>query len=381
MIHVLLGTRAQVIKMAPVMHLLQQRGVDYNFIFMAQHRATIYEMLDEFDLKHPDHVLGDIGADIVSSRSMARWSLSVLASGIRHGARVFRGDRQGVVLLHGDAPPLLLGAILAKIRGLRVAAVEAGLRSDNLFRPFPEELVRRATGRLGLIDVHFCQDEAAVRNAARFPGRAIDTGGNSILDALRLAATINRGDGRPAGYLGRERYAVVTLHRYETIARREQLARAVDHVLRISRSIPVRFILHPPTRRALQKFGLDTRLAAAPNVELLPRLSFVAFQSLIASTEFLVTDGGSNQEESYYLGIPCLLFRSETERTEGLGRNVVLSAFEPGVIDDFVANHARYRFPPVTPSISPARVVVDHIVELAGPRRDSPVAGSKSENG
>lgn len=366
MIHVLLGTRAQIIKMAPIMHLLQKRGIDYNFIFMAQHRETVYEMLDTFALKHPDYVLGNIDSDIVSSTRMVFWSFGVLATGIRHRSKIFKGDKQGIVLIHGDAPPLFLGAILARIQGLQVASIEAGLRSFNLLRPFPEELVRVVTGRLGLIDIHFCQDETAQQNAGRYPGRAINTGGNTMLDAIQLASTINKNRHSENRLPEQEKYAVVTLHRYETISRKSQLSRVINLVLRVSKSINIKFILHPPTRVALEKNGLYKELEDSPSVDLIPRLNFIDFQALISSAEFMVTDGGSNQEESYYMGIPCLLFRSETERREGLGRNVELSTFDTAVINDFVNNYERYRFTPVVVTASPSQFIVDEVDEFAG---------------
>jgi len=365
MIHVLLGTRAQIIKMAPIMHLLHNRGIEYNFIFMAQHRETVYEMLDDFSLKHPDYVLGNVDTDIVSSTRMVFWSLGVLASGIRNRSKVFKGDKQGIVLIHGDAPPLFLGAIIAKAQGLQVASIEAGLRSFNFLRPFPEELVRVATGKLGLIDIHFCQDETALRNAGRYAGRAVSTAGNTIVDAIQLASTINRKNHPGNRHLGQEKYAVVTLHRYETISRKSQLSRVIDLVLRISKSINIKFILHPPTKTALLRDGLYQKLEDSPGVDLSPRLNFIDFQALISSAEFMVTDGGSNQEESYYMGIPCLLFRSETERSEGLDKNVVLSSFDAAVIDDFLSNYKCYRSAPVAAPASPSQRIVDEVVEFA----------------
>ena len=84
MIHILIGTRAQLIKMIPLMYAMKKRGIGYNFIFMAQHRETIYEMLADFGLKMPDFVLCDTGTDIVSSRQMITWSIKVLIQGIKN---------------------------------------------------------------------------------------------------------------------------------------------------------------------------------------------------------------------------------------------------------------------------------------------------------
>ncbi len=365
MIHILLGTRAQLIKMFPIMHLLQHRGIEYNFVFLAQHKETIYEMLDDFGLKRPDYILGDLDTDIVSSRKMLAWSFSVLNKGIRNKSEIFKGDKRGLALVHGDAPPMLLGAILARRQGLRVAAIEAGLRSFRLFRPFPEELIRVLAGKLGLIDMHFCQDETAVQNARSYPGRAIHTAGNTIVDAIQLAGRINESN-QPGRGLGHgNRYAIVTLHRFETISRKNELSRVVDLVLHISRTIDLKFVLHPPTKAALLRHGLLGKLEQTPAVELVPRQNFLEFQALVSSAEFMVTDGGSNQEESCFLGIPCLLFRKETERSEGLGTNVVLSAFDRETIDEFVTHYPTYRSSRRAVPTSPTQLIVDEIAAFS----------------
>lgn len=368
MIHVLIGTRAQLIKMIPLMHLMQEEGIPYNFIYMAQHHETIYQMIDDFAIKRPDHVLCDRGTDIVSSKQMVLWSLKVLMSGYRRKNEIFEGDRNGIVLIHGDAPPLLLGALLAKGQGLAVASVEAGLRSFNYFKPFPEELTRVLTGKLGLIDLFFCQDEAATENASRYRGTAINTHGNTIIDSIRLATEINAQDTGPHAS---KPYAVVTLHRFETISNRDRLDAMVSKVIRIAGHTPVKFILHPPTRSALKKSGLYARLEAVAEIELLPRMSFLDFNRCITNAEFIVTDGGSNQEESAFLGIPCLLFRSETERADGLDANVVLSRFDDQIIDDFLNNYRALRRPRDTRHHSPSRRILDELLSRQGVTRAS----------
>jgi UDP-N-acetylglucosamine 2-epimerase (non-hydrolysing) len=111
--------------------------------------------------------------------------------------------------VHGDAPPLLLGALIAKAQGLQVAQIEAGLRSFHWFAPFPEEMTRWLTARLGLINLHLCQDEQALANAQEYPGKAILTPGNTIVDTLEMAADTSDIVDQP--------YALVSLHRYETM--------------------------------------------------------------------------------------------------------------------------------------------------------------------
>lgn len=357
MIHVVIGTRAQLIKMLPLMQRMQQRGWDYNFVFMAQHRNTILEILDEFGLKHPDQVIADDGRDIVRTLQMIFWSIRALAQGLWHRKKVFRRDRGGIALVHGDAPPLLLGALIAKAQGLQVAQIEAGLRSFQWFAPFPEEMTRWLTARLGLIDLHLCQDAQALENAQSYPGKAMLTPGNTITDTLEMAAGTSA--------FADQSYALVSLHRYETLTNETRMAWITELLLSVARRLPVSMILHPPTEVALRRLGLFEKLRACSNIQLVPRMTFIAFQHKLRHAAFLISDGGSNQEESAYLGVPCLLLRNTTERQEGLGSNVVLSRFDTGVIDDFLADPHRYRVATRHDGPAPSDVILDAIEPFA----------------
>ncbi len=355
MIHVIIGTRAQIIKMAPVMKTLKDRGIPYNFVFLAQHKETMFEIMDQFKIKKPDIVIGDLGRDITNSMDMFLWSLRVLAYGFAKRKKIFRNDKNGIALIHGDAPPLLLGGLLAKFSGLKVAQIEGGLRSFNLLKPFPEELTRVIASKSGLIDIFFCQDKGALENAETYNKEAYCTTYNTMLDGLRIAAREPE-NSQPLPVQGK--YALVTIHRFETISSKKNLEIVVNHIINISKKIKLVFILHPPTREALKNFGFYTLLDNDENCRLLPRLGFFEFNKVLKNCEFIISDGGSNQEESYYLGIPCLLFRNETERKEGLGENAVLSKFDKNIIDEFVDNYQKYRRDPVSDTKSPTDFII-----------------------
>ena len=111
----------------------------------------------------------------------------------------------------------------------------------------------------------------------------------------------------------------------------------------------------------LKKNNLYENLEKNPRCVLLPRQGFFEFNQLLREAEFILTDGGSNQEECFYLGIPCLLLRSETERTEGLNANTVISKFNPAIISDFVANYKSHRRKPVSEKFSPSHFIVEQI--------------------
>jgi UDP-N-acetylglucosamine 2-epimerase (non-hydrolysing) len=147
MIHVVLGTKAQLIKMAPVMRRLREREIQYNYIATGQHRDTMHDMLTEFELPPPDVTLYT-GPDITKPFQMAKWTASILRRCITSRKEIFGQDKQGIVLVHGDTLSTLLGALAGRLAGLKVGHVESGLRSFHLFDPFPEELTRLLTFRL-----------------------------------------------------------------------------------------------------------------------------------------------------------------------------------------------------------------------------------------
>tara|TARA_B100000686_G_scaffold93392_1_gene99822 strand:- start:1291 stop:2379 length:1089 start_codon:yes stop_codon:yes gene_type:complete len=361
MIHVIIGTRAQIIKMAPVMKELEERDIDYNFIFLAQHKETMYEILTQFGLKTPNIVIGDLNKDITNVKDMIFWSIRILIYGFLKRKKIFQNDKKGIVLIHGDAPPLFLGGLIAKFQGLKVAQVEAGLRSFNFLEPFPEEIIRVFSAKVGLIDMFFCQDEKAKMNVVPYKKMAYCTSYNTILDSLRLAEKIS------PKFLFLEtsdKFALASLHRFETISKKEKLQQVVYELIKISKKIKVLFILHPPTRVALKKHNLYNLLEQESTCHLLPRLGFFKFNQMLRKAEFIITDGGSNQEECFYLGSPCLLFRNETERVEGLNSNAVLSKFNTAIIDDFVANYNIYKKSPILKDISPSSFIVDQLKEF-----------------
>jgi UDP-N-acetylglucosamine 2-epimerase (non-hydrolysing) len=358
MIHIVLGTKAQLIKMAPVMVRLADKGLRYNFIYTGQHRATMDEMLVEFGLRQPDVILYR-GPDIVSPPRMFLWFVRVLWHCILYRKRIFGNDRHGVVLVHGDTFSTLLGALMGRMAGLRVGHVESGLRSFNIFHPFPEELVRLLTFRLS--HILYCPGQWAADNVKRLRRRVVDTRSNTMADAL--AMTLKKE--RRRDHVPARKYAIVSLHRYENIFNRDIFSRVIDQLIRVAGKHHLLFILHPPTAKQLRKYGFCERLDRHENIELRPRYSYFDFVSLIEGAEFVITDGGSIQEESSYLGVPCLLLRKATERREGLGGNVVLSEYRQSVMDEFVSGYEKYRQEPRPPDASPSGIIVESVREFA----------------
>ena len=356
MIHIFLGTKAQLIKMAPIMKGLQEKNIEYNFVFSGQHKETIDDLRKNFGIKEPDITLYK-GTDITSVPKMLVWCIKLFFFTLKNKKRVWKSDKDGVVLNHGDTFSTLLGTFLAKISGLKAAHIESGLRSFNLFHPFPEELTRLAVFKLS--DYYFAPDEWSLSNLEKYKGVKVNTKGNSLYDALQLIKQFPA----PADIdIPDYKYAVVSLHRFENLYKRDHLENIVELLEQVASKIPLLFILHKPTLNKLNETGLIKRLQDNKQIDCRPRYDYLRFISLVNKSEFVITDGGSNQEECSYLGKPCLLFRNATERQEGLDSNAVLSEFATDKIHSFVDNYEQYKKSETILENTPSSIIIEHLI-------------------
>lgn len=363
MIHIMIGTKAQFIKMAPIMQELDRRGVRFNFIDTGQHAGITGDLLEPFGLRGPDVRLREESTSITRLSEALRWTAEgIVRSALRPGdirRNVFRGEG-GICLIHGDTLTTLLSLLFARRCGIEVAHVEAGLRSFNLLDPFPEEIIRLITMRKS--HILFAPSEWACENLKKmgYGGKTVHAGGNTIIDTLRFAGSLNGGE-RPPGP-----YVVVTIHRVETLYSRSRLTAVVNLLERIGRERKVLFVLHEPTQKKLSSLGLYEKLKAMPSVELMPLQPYLTFVNLLAGADFIVTDGGSIQEESYYLDIPCLVMRTRTERPEGIGENACLAGFDGERIDRFLNTFPTLRRRTASlEGLHPSKTIVDHLMPYA----------------
>lgn len=330
----IIGTRAQLVKMAPVIRQADSAALRYCVWFTGQHSESMDELVRDFELKVDQRFFGRVG-ERATITSLVRWIPSALWECWKFLRRVRRENRKALVVVHGDTLSTLLGALAAKINGLRVAHVESGLTSRRLLSPFPEEVTRRWVFRL--TDVAYCPNAGAFQNmSGRRRIRAFDTRDNTIIDSLRMVLARKRvGDVQGPSSKGRA-YLVFSVHRFENIYDRSRFEEIIEQMLRISRHFDVWFVLHPATRRRIEAFGFRHKIESESGVRLSPRLPYTEFVRLIAGASVVVTDGGSNQEELAYLGIPTILLRVQSERPDGLGRNAILERDIGDSIEEFV---------------------------------------------
>lgn len=356
---VLVGTKAQFIKTAPILSELDHQGVAYRLIYTGQHSET-FELLEHaFGTRPADDNMVP-GVEASTHSTFARWTWAFWrAAFARLVRREWRGARYGIV--HGDTASTLFAALALRLAGVRVIHVEAGLRSPRLLEPFPEEIVRRIVSRL--TSLHCVPDAAAAMNLRGMPGRVIDTGGNTLRDAFSMVMSAWP---EPPTRGGGGGYGVVSIHRSENLSHRATFDLLMNEVLHAADLLPVRFVLHPATRERLRATGWDARLRAHAHVQLLERMDYPDFVRLLVGSRLLMTDGGSNQEEAAMMGLPTVLLRRATERPDGLDDNVVLSGLDRTKIRSFVATHALADWAlRLVSGPSPSRVIVDAITHQA----------------
>lgn len=322
------GTRAQLIKIAPVVVECERRRMPCVLLMTGQHRETMQDLLEEFGVRAPQ-VSAVAALEHASVGSLVRW-LPMAYRGVKRCLLSLAGNRDTLdVLVHGDTLSTLVGAFAARRVRARVIHLESGLTSGRLFDPFPEELCRRLVFRM--TDIAMCPNARAVRYMSRYRGvTAVDTHGNTIVDAVALTGALDAGPPVDAPYV------VASLHRFRNIYSANRLRELVRLIQDLAPAFVVHFVLHPATRRRLDAAGLLQPLADNARVILQPRMGYRAFLHLAAGATCVLTDGGSNQEELAVLGVRTIVMRAHTERPDGLGANALMEADVPGGVRNYL---------------------------------------------
>lgn len=303
------GARPNYMKAAPVLLALGNRGgVQQTLVHTGQHYdANMSDVFfSQLEIPAPDVNLN------VGSGSHAQQTAQIMS----RFEPIVLERRPDVVLVYGDVNSTVAAALVCAKLGVRVGHVEAGLRSFDW--SMPEEINRVVTDRLA--DFLFTPSEDGDVNLKHegIPAEKIYRIGNVMIDSLiRLlpAAIQCRKDALP------ERYALVTLHRPSNVDNSQTLKSVLESLLEISEDLDVVFPVHPRTRQRIAEFGFKVE-----NLHLLEPLPYIEFLALQRRAVVVITDSGGIQEETTYLGVPCLTLRNNTERpvTVTLGTNVIV---------------------------------------------------------
>jgi UDP-N-acetylglucosamine 2-epimerase (non-hydrolysing) len=316
LVHLVAAARPNFMKIAPLYHALKSEPwCEVRIVHTGQHYDP--NMSDAFfrdlNLPQPDHHLE------VGSGSHAEQTGGVMIA----YEKIVERERPDWIVVVGDVNSTAACAIVGTKAWIPVVHLEAGLRSRD--RRMPEEINRLVTDAIA--DVLWTPSPDADQNliAEGVDASRIDFVGNIMIDSYEMLRPAIEASGAH-GRLGLEpqAYGVVTLHRPSNVDDRRVLGELVAQLERVSEKLLLLFAVHPRTRKRLEEFGLAGNLAANARIRVTEPLGYIEFMNLVANARAVVTDSGGVQEETTYLGIPCLTLRENTERpvtvTEGSNR-------------------------------------------------------------
>ena len=307
------GTRPEAIKLAPVIKAFEQDSMFKVVVAVTgQHREMLDQVLNFFNI-NPDHDLNLMKAN--------QNLFDITANGLTMLEPMLTAEAPDMVFVQGDTTTAFIGSLAAYYKKIKVAHIEAGLRSNDKYAPFPEEINRVLTGRLA--DLHFAPTKGAADNLQREGVvKAVHVAGNSVIDALMLGLRIiesENGDAVRAFLSGldlQKRFVLITAHRRESFGFPfENICRAIKTV---AQSHPDVSFVFPVHRNPNVREPVGHHLNNIPNVLLLDPLDYPRFIALMQHCYFVLTDSGGLQEEAPSLGKPVLVMRDVTERQEGI---------------------------------------------------------------
>jgi len=360
MICFVFGTTAEFIKLAPVLERLRTLGISYTLMCTYQQGPDLTAHLEEAGASVDIHLRSPQASSLKRVGQVPRWLTGVLFSAYRQRRtirdRLTADGSRPLIVVHGDTMTAVVGALIGRALRASVAHIEAGLRSGSIRHPFPEELDRRIVGQLA--NVHYAPWPDAAANLERVRGRVVITNGNTVTDAVRNASFKGiAGSEASTGFTG-----LVLLHRSEFLHNTNLINATLSELAAISQEGSLTIVLDALAQAKMgdlvssMEWGSETRIVAK-----VPHRDFV---SLLTAADFVVTDSGGVQEECYALGIPCLIHRMRTERSEGLGTTAVLSGWDVRAIPQFIGDVRAgvVHRGDATDEGSPSAVIVDDLI-------------------
>ena len=320
---IVMGTRPEAIKLCPpVCELKRRRNYEVSVVSTGQHRAMLDSALAAFSVK-PDFDMNVMKAGIGTSELTAR---------ILHATdRLLASEKPDAVMVQGDTASAFAAGLAAFYRSIPICHIEAGLRTYHMHSPFPEELHRQSISLFA--DYHFAPTVTAKRNLLREgkPESRIFITGNTVVDALRLTL-----DGTQPSMEWKipesSRLLLFTAHRRESLGEQlREMLRALRRIVEDTPDVIAIFPVHqnPEVRRAATEV-----LAGVPRIRMIEPPDTVSFHRLLAKAYLVLTDSGGIQEEASALGIPTIVMRYSSERTEGMRAGVLKLAgcSEEGIV-------------------------------------------------
>lgn len=360
-IYFFIGTTAEFIKLAPVIKELRQRNIPFklitsgqneiNFNAMSEYTGTIKPYLSLPEKPHQSSIF-----------LFLIWAIQTFFRGLITLHKEFKNvDKKNTYfIIHGDTVSSLIGAILARCFGLQLIHIEAGLRSFHFLEPFPEEICRFIINALS--HVNFCQNEWSMNNLKNSHSKKIDTKQNTLIEIFWWAIKKKMGLEYAKKF---SKYYILIMHRQEHIYFNKKWTKNMIQFIinHANKDLNCLFVMLPVSSSFVQSEKTSINKSLSKKLFFIPKLGYPEFMTLMKNAEFIATDGCTNQEEVYYMGLPCLSLRHRTERIEGLNENVVISKDNKKLMKNFLKNYKDYRRESVYPKESPSKIIVDYLLK------------------
>lgn len=305
---VVFGTRPEAIKMCPLVNELKNNKEEIETVVCVtgQHKEMLQQVLDIFD------IVPDYNLNIMKKNQTLFDVTTEILNKIKP---ILESEKPNIVLVHGDTTTTFATSLACFYKEISVGHVEAGLRTNNIHSPFPEEFNRRAVSLLA--QYHFAPTEQAKDNLLKegIEGKNIIVTGNTAIDALKTTVSKDYTNDIIEWAEG-SKLILLTAHRRENLGKKmENMFRAINRIMNEHRDIKVVYPIHlnPIVRDTASKIFGDNN-----NLKLIDPLDVVSFHNLLAKSHLILTDSGGIQEEAPSLGKPVLVMRDTTERPEGV---------------------------------------------------------------
>lgn len=355
-----MGTAAELIKMQPLLLECERRNLSWKAVSSGQASASFLSQWKEFELSPDKLIQLDEHSQGLKSAPAALWWFARTFLFKLKAMISLAPDSSYLFVVHGDTITTLLGSLVAKLTGRRLVHVESGLHSNSLLNPFPEEINRRLCSRLA--DFNFAPNAVAAAHLERkkIKGKIINTEFNTMFESLTQGMQNYRAP--------EEVYGLCNIHRFENLISNERMQFIVDVINEAALRYKLIFFMSASTRHKLESDEKWKDFLKNPNIEFRDRAPFRQFRNYLYGCRFIITDSGSNQEECFYLGKPCLIMRSTTERTEGLNENCTLALYDKKRADYFLIHLEEFHRSPVQAQCLPSQIIIETLIQEEGTR-------------
>ena len=350
-IYFFIGTKAQAIKCIPLINFLSgKQKLKLQIVNSGQH-AKITEGIFENLNSNVSHInLYSKQENISKYLKGLHWMLSfVFKNLILKTLNKSKDNKGNICVVHGDTISTILGLLWAKRNKCKVLHLESGLTSNSIFNPFPEEIIRKITSRFS--DILICFDDDSYK-------RLVDSYSSKYIFKV-TENTVMETLGIRFEEVNKSNIVTATLHRTENILSKKRLQMFLDLLTRLTDSFEVNWYLHEPTINAIKKH----KIQIPPSINLYDLIKHKDFIFKLKKSKIVVTDGGSIQEECFYLGNTTVIWRKKTERPYAMNKNMLISNFDINKSFDFIMDNSDKKYIPKSLDTSPSIEIYNFLQE------------------